>query len=56
MDLRGEEISIIGEYGPEVPHFNLMNRQLDLLIASLEHKHYQYGIQSKTLPMKKTEK
>ena len=52
MDLIEEEISTTGEYGQVDLHFNLMKMQLDLLIASLVHKHYLYGKQSNNLQSK----
>lgn len=53
MALKGEEISIIGEFGQEDLVSKATNQQLGHLIASLVLKHYQFGIQLNNLQMSK---
>jgi hypothetical protein len=45
MDFKEVEISIIGQYGQVVQHFNHMKQLSGLLIVNLVHKLYQSGNQ-----------
>jgi hypothetical protein len=55
MDLKEEEMFIIGVSGLEVHHFKAMQLLLELSIVSLEHKHFLFGKQYVILLRRKTE-